>query len=196
MGKELKFLGISGSIRNGSYNRAVLEFLGSLMPQGIDYEIFDDISDIPFYDQSLEEKLPYRAKELREAVEGADGLIIATPEHNASISAALKNALEWLSRPVGQGAIEGKPVAILGAAPGLYGTIRSQIHLRQILHSVGAVAVQKPEVYINQIGSKLSEGTLNDEVAVDLLSQMLRALQRLVSQHVLLNQELKKESAA
>ncbi len=184
MVEEFKLLGVSGSVREGSYNTKVLEYLRNLLPDGCRYEIFENISDIPFYDQSFESRLPERVLALRNAVQDADGLIIATPEHNASVPAALKNVLEWLSRPIGNAAIEQKPVAILGVAPGLYGTIRSQIHLRQILHSTGAFVVQKPEVYINEIARKLDQhGDLNDEVAVKHLVELIGELQRLIRQH-------------
>ncbi len=192
-----RLLGIPGSIREGSYNRKVLEYVGELLPVGCSYEIFDGISQIPFYDQSYEDNLPEIVVALRNAVRQADGLIVSTPEHNASIPAALKNALEWLSRPVGDGPIERKPVAILGAAPGLYGTIRSQMHLRQILHSTGAFVVQKPEVYINQVATKFDEqGVLNDELAVTLLTGMIAELEKLILQHRNLNEGLSKDDSA
>ncbi len=195
--ENFKLLGISGSVREGSYNRKVLEYVGEILPVGCSYEIVDGISQIPFYDQNYEEQLPERVVSLRSAVRQADGLIIATPEHNASIPAALKNTLEWLSRPVGAGSIERKPVAILGAAPGLYGTIRSQMHLRQILHSTGAFVVQKPEVYINQVATKFDErGRLNDELAVTLLKGMIEELKKLILQHRHLDQRLAKGDSA
>ena len=171
---EPYILAISGSLRPESLNTMLLRALGEFVPSTIRYEVVSDISALPFYDQRLEVDPPSSVLDLRSKVHEAHALILASPEYNYSYSGLLKNALEWLSRPVGSAVLEHKPVAILGAAPGLYGTVRAQAHLRQVLHGTNSVVLRRPEVYVNEASKKFDDtGKLIDPTARSLVEQLI-----------------------
>ena len=144
--KPLLILGISGSLRKASYNTALLHAALDLMPPGMMLEIFD-LSLLPMFNQDFEKPFPEAVVAFRDKIAQADALLIATPEYNSSITGALKNALDWASRSP-QPPLNGKPVAIMGASTGNFGTLRAQLHLRQILTHVGALPLGKPEVLV------------------------------------------------
>lgn len=175
--KALTFVGLSGSARDGSYNTQLLEALRELLPEGVNYVVRGDLAQLPFYNQDLELDPPAAVLELRELVSKADGVIVASPEYNGSFTAVIKNAIEWLSRPYGIGALEQKPVAILGASPGAFGTIRAQTHLRSVFHSTNSAVVAKPEVFVTTAHLKFDDkGLLNDPVTRDLTTQLIEGL--------------------
>ncbi|MEX6429193.1 MAG: NADPH-dependent FMN reductase [Ferrimicrobium sp.] len=171
-------LGISGSARDGSLNTALLRSLSEFFPKDIEFEVVDNLSVLPLYDQvSEDENVPAYLAELRYKVGRADAVILASPEHNYSFSASMKNALDLLSRPRGQSVLAGRLVALVGAAPGLYGTVRAQAQLRQVLHATGAKVLDRPEIYVNQADSKFGcDGTLLDRSARELCAQLVETV--------------------
>ncbi len=167
--------GISGSLRKGSYNTALLRAAAELAPVDMRLEIVD-IASLPMFHPDTEHPFPQSVVEFRARLTQADAVLIATPEYNASISGALKNAIDWASRPP-QSPWSGKPVAIMGASTGLFGTLRAQWHLRQILVHVGALPLGKPEVLVARAEQAFdSNGRLIDEAARAFVRALLLAL--------------------
>ncbi|HEV7266778.1 MAG TPA: NADPH-dependent FMN reductase [Falsiroseomonas sp.] len=174
----VKVLAISGSLRRASFNSAALRAAAELAPEGVQVSLYDGLRDIPPYDDDLRtgSGYPPSVAALRAAIKGADALLIACPEYNFSISGVLKNAIDWVSRPPDQ-AFDGKPVAIIGAATGLFGTARAQYDLRKILAGLNAHPLNKPEVLISQAATKFdAAGRLTDETARGLIAAQLAAL--------------------
>lgn len=171
----LNILGISGSLRKGSWNTAALRALTELLPADASLTIAE-IGDLPLMNQDLEQggKFPATVERLRAEIAAADALIFATPEYNASIPAPLKNAVDWASRP--PNALAGKPAAIIGVSPGALGTSRAQYPLR---HTLGVLTVQllaQPEVFIGGGGQKFDDaGKLTDAGTREFLGKMLTA---------------------
>ncbi|WP_020495306.1 NADPH-dependent FMN reductase [Sciscionella marina] len=177
MQRKPRILAISGSLRTGSHNSALVRAAGALVPAGSDLEWDDSLGLLPMYNADLDtERPPRTVAGLRARFAAADGLLIATPEHNASIPAALKNLIDWASTtPLAE--LHGKPVAILGASPGALGTARAQLALRQILASLGAEVLTKPEITVFRAHERIAEdGTLTDEFTVRLLTELITAL--------------------
>lgn len=175
----MKILGISGSLRKGSYNTLALRAAQKLVPQGVTMEIAD-ISQVPMYNDDVRAAgVPDAVQALREQVSLADAVLLVTPEYNFSIPGVLKNTLDWLSRPP-EPPFEGKPVAIMGASPGVVGTARVQYHLRQVLVFMNTFTVNKPEVFINLAPGKFGpDGELTDEPTAQIIRQLLVSLQEL-----------------
>ena len=175
-GRNLKVLGISGSLRKGSYNTAALRAAQELTPAGMTIEIFD-LSPIPPYNEDVKNVgFPPPVQELRQRIAAADALLIATPEYNYSMSGVLKNAIDWASRPPEQ-PFNDKPVAIMGASPGVTGTARAQYHLRQSGVFLNMHFVNKPEVMIGTAASKFdAEGRLTDETTRGFVRDLLASL--------------------
>jgi chromate reductase len=135
----IRILGFSGSLRSGSHNTALLRAAALSLPSGVELEVFDGLRDLPHYDADLDvEPVPEAAARLREAIAGADGVLISTPEFNGSIPGALKNALDWASRPFPDNALRGKPVAVVGASTGLFGAVWAQAETKKVLGIIGA----------------------------------------------------------
>lgn len=179
MTTPIHLLGFSGSLRKGSYNSALLRAAEAILPANTKLEIFD-ISGMPIFNQDTENAAPKIVKEFSERINAADGLLIATPEYNASIPGGLKNALDWASRSPNP--LNGKPGAIMGASTGLFGTIRAQQHLRQILLHGNMLLVNKPEVYISQAQNKFNQnGYLIDNASRGFLKELLEALIDLIN---------------
>ncbi len=170
--KPLSVLGISGSLRKASHNTALLHAASDLMPAGMMLDIFD-LSPLPIFNQDFEKPFP---EAFRQKLAEADAVLIAVPEYNSSITGALKNALDWASRSP-QPPLLGKPVAIMGASTGNFGTLRAQLHLRQILTHVGALPLGKPEVLVARAEKAFdADGKLVDETARGFLRDLLVAL--------------------
>lgn len=175
---ELNVLALSGSLRAGSYNTALLHAARRLSPGGLAIDVHPGLGRLPLYDQDLDTASPPPAvAELRARIAAADALLIAVPEHNASLPAALKNAIDWASTTP-ERLLHGKPVAIVGASPGPFGSVRAQLALRQVLAAVGAEAVVKPEVVVFGCDARLSDGALTDPHTAELLRELLGALAR------------------
>jgi chromate reductase, NAD(P)H dehydrogenase (quinone) len=170
----VKVLGISGSLREGSHNTALLRAAQRLAPEGMQLELYDELELIPPYNEDRDgADAPAAATRLRELVAGADAVLFATPEYNGSTPGQLKNALDWLSRPRGQAAIFGKTVAVIGATTGAYGGIWAQADLRKSLGIAGARLVEA-ELAIGKAGEHLyDDGEIADADTHEKLVQVL-----------------------
>jgi chromate reductase len=179
----MKILAIPGSLRDGSYNKLLIHAAEELAPDGVEIHIFD-IDDIPLYNQDEDTPdEPESVAHLREAIRDADALLLSTPEYNYSLPGVLKNAIDWASRPPGNAPLTGKPVAIMGAATGMSGTMRAQLAWRPVFLFTDSPMVGKPEVYVAQAGQKFDrEGRLTDETARTLIRQLLENLVKLAQE--------------
>ncbi|WP_181777645.1 NADPH-dependent FMN reductase [Amycolatopsis pittospori] len=177
---ELKILALSGSLRAGSYNTALLRAARRIGPGGMTIELYSGLGELPLYSQDLDTGTPPEAvTALRRHIAEADGLLIATPEHNSSVPAALKNAIDWAS--TGSSPLSGKPIAMAGASPGAFGSIRAQQALRQILAAIGSDVVVKPEVTVFRSHERFDDdGKLTDDFTASLLSDLLASLDRTI----------------
>lgn len=172
----MNILGIAGSLRQGSYNKAAMRAARGLAPEGIEIDIFD-LEGIPPFNQDFEHNPSARAEELKAKVRAADAVLFATPEYNYSVPGVLKNAIDWGSRPYGDNSWVRKPAAIMGASPGRLGTARAQYHLRQILHGVNMFVMSRPEVMISDASAKFdSEGDLIDAKTKALVEKLINSL--------------------
>lgn len=173
---DIRILGLSGSLRKGSYNTAALRAAAGLLPEGASMEIAD-LSEIPVYNEDVKAQgFPPAVQKLREQIAAADALFFATPEYNYSVSGVLKNAIDWASRPPNQ-PFDDKPVAIMSASGGLLGGARAQYHLRQIGIFMNLRFVNRPEVMIGQAPTKFdAEGNLTDETTKGLIRDLGKAL--------------------
>jgi chromate reductase len=177
----MKILGLSGSLRRDSHNTRLLEGARSLLAHGVELAIFEQLAAIPPYSEDDEHRSFPAVAALSAAIAGADALLIATPEYNASIPGALKNALDWVSRPVGATPLRGKPVAVVGASTGLFGAVWAQAELRKVLSTIGARVVDR-ELPIAQAEDALGpDGLPLDEAAVEGLSATLDELLELAA---------------
>lgn len=156
MKMKLRIIGICGSLRKKSINRILLETVKEYIPGNIQFEIVE-IGDLPFFNQDSEANPPREVVQFRDVIQNADAIIIATPEYNYSMSAVLKNAIEWGSRPYGSAVLNGKPVAIMGASTGMIGTARAQNHLRQICVQVNMHPLNKPEILVTFANDKIDQ---------------------------------------
>ncbi len=170
---HITILGIAGSLRRASFNRAILRTAQSLTPQNATLEVFE-IDNIPGFSEDHELDPPAKVVELKARVRAADAILIATPEYNYSIPGVLKNAIDWASRPYGDSAWDGKPVAVIGASIGTMGTARAQYHLRQSFVFLNMYPLNHPEVMIANAASKFDkQGNFMDETGKELIRQLL-----------------------
>jgi chromate reductase len=176
MNTSINILGIAGSLRRDSYNRAALRAAKQLVPEGVTLDIFE-LDGIPAFNQDEEKNTPAKVVELKQRIRAADALLIVTPEYNCSVPGVLKNAIDWATRPYGDSAWSGKPVAIMGASPGMLGTARAQYHLRQIFVGLNVFPINQPEVMIGNAAAKFdAEGKLTDEPTKKYIRDLLQAL--------------------
>jgi chromate reductase, NAD(P)H dehydrogenase (quinone) len=173
----MRILGIAGSLREGSYNRALLRTARELLPEGVELEEFD-LRSLPLYDGDVEAAGdPEPVVALKEAIRGADALLIATPEYNRGVPGVLKNAIDWASRPPLASPLTGKPVAIMGASTGRGGTARAQEQLRAALEYSRATVVEQPEVLVPEAYMRFDErGEVVDEGIRAELAELLDTL--------------------
>ena len=176
MADTLRILGIAGSLRKASYNRAALRSAQTLAPPDAALEIFE-LHGIPAYNQDEENNPPRQVVELKRKIREADAILLATPEYNYSVPGVLKNAIDWASRPYGDSAWNGKPVAIMGASVGIFGSARAQYHLRQTFVFLNMYPVNQPEVMIGSAQHRFdAQGNLTDEQSKKLIATLLRNL--------------------
>lgn len=176
---DLNILGISGSLRAGSFNTALLANAQKHAPAGMSISVYEGLGELPHYNQDLDndENLPESVARLRSAIAAADGLLIATPEYNYSIPGGLKNLLDWASRPAATSVLLHKNIAIAGAAPSQFGTVRAQLALRQVFLWTHSHVVVKPELMLFAAHQRFDEaGNITDETTIDLLRGLLTAL--------------------
>jgi chromate reductase len=173
---SVRILGIPGSLRKASFNRAALRAARELLPPDASLEIFD-LEGIPPFSEDDEGSLPPRVAGLKARIREADAILIATPEYNYSVPGVLKNAIDWASRPYGDSAWEGKPVAIMGASVGATGTARAQYHLRQTFVFLNMHPLNRPEVMISNAAQRFdADGRLVDPTSRSRVEQLLKEL--------------------
>jgi chromate reductase len=173
---DLSILAFAGSLRRDSYNRALLRAAVEVAPAGMTISIFE-IDDIPLYNADVEAAGdPEPVARFKRAIREADGLLIATPEYNHGVPGVTKNAIDWASRPPHQAPLDGKPVAILGASPGITGTARGQSQLRQAFEFTNSYCMPQPEVLVYKAHEKFdAAGRLTDEKTREFLGKFLAA---------------------
>jgi len=174
----MRVLGISGSLRRDSYNSALLRHVGELFEtEGAEFEIYDGLREIPPYDEDDDgDGAPETVARLRAAVAEADAVFFTTPEYNSSIPGALKNALDWVSRPLATNVMRNKPVAVIGASAGMFGAVWAQAELRKVLGAMGA-RVAEGEVPVGHAATRFDEnGRLNDENLDEEIRAVVRNL--------------------
>jgi chromate reductase len=166
----MRVLAISGSLRTGSYNTALLRAAAEEAPEGVELELWDGLKEIPPYDAD-DDVVPGPAvvEELRDAVRSADAVLIATPEYNSSIPGALKNALDWASRPIATNAFRNKPVAVIGSSAGAFGAVWAQAELRKVLGAMGS-RVTEVELAVGHAHEKIDDdgNVADDNVRIGL----------------------------
>lgn len=176
----MNILAISGSLRKDSYNTKLIRAFQKIAPHDMQIELAD--IHLPLYNEDLESAYPTSARSLKDRIEAAAGLIIATPEYNRSIAAPLKNAIDWLSRPSGENSFAGKPVLVAGVSSGKIGTAVAQSHLKQTLVYLDAKVVGQPELYLGPAKDLFdAEGALASDSAKKLLEKALAKLQTLAT---------------
>lgn len=176
MTAPLTILGIAGSLRRKSYNRAALRAAAELLPAGTRLDIIE-LDGIPPFSEDREREPPPEVVELKRRIRAADAVLFSTPEYNYSIPGVLKNAIDWASRPYGDSAWGGKPVAVMGASPGFTGTARAQYHLRQCFVFLDMYPLNRPEVMIGDAAKRFDEdGKLTDEKTREHIRRQLEAL--------------------
>ena len=174
--KPVRILGIAGSLRRESYNRAVLRAATQLVPEGASIEIFE-LDGIPGFNQDDEQNPPAKVVELKQRIRESDAILFVTPEYNYSVRGVLKNAIDWASRPYGDSAWNGKPAAIMGASIGAIATARAQYHLRQMMVFLNMFRINQPEVMIGNPQDRFdAEGNLTDDATKKFISLLLQNL--------------------
>jgi chromate reductase len=163
---------IVGSLRKDSVNRLFAQALARLARPKLDLQIVE-IADLPLYNQDLEAELPAAVVRFKHQIESADAVLFVTPEFNRSFSAALKNAIEWGSRPWGRNSWAGKPSAIVGATLGAVGTAAAQSQLRSVVSAIGTALTVQPEIYLNVREGLIVDGEITDENFVGLLKDWI-----------------------
>ena len=156
----MRLLGISGSLRSGSLNTQLLRLAAEELPEGVELELYDDLASIPPFDQDLVDLAPDQVERLKEAVAEADAILVATPEFNGSIPGQLKNAIDWVSRPLADNPARGKPAAVIGASTSSFGGIWAQRELRKVLGILGT-RVLDVELPIAKADQRLADPDLD-----------------------------------
>src|SRR5947208_5778717 len=139
----MRVLGISGSLRRDSHNTELLRAAVTLLPSGVEFELYDGLRDIPPYDEDHDQRGDAAVVRLKERIAAADAVLFATPEYNHSIPGVLKNAVDWVSRPVETNTMRNKPVAVIGASTGMFGAVWAQAELRKVLAALGARVIDR-----------------------------------------------------
>ena len=176
MSRPIRILGIAGSLRRQSYNRALLRAAVQVAPEGATIDVFE-IDGIPPFSEDDEQNPPQKVVELKRRVRESDAVLFVTPEYNYSIPGVLKNAIDWASRPYGDSAWSGKPAAVMGASTGTIGTARAQYHLRQVMVFLNMFPLNQPEVMVGGANERFDTvGNLTDEQTRDYVCLLLQSL--------------------
>jgi chromate reductase, NAD(P)H dehydrogenase (quinone) len=175
----MRVLGISGSLRHGSFNTALLRHAGELLAaEGVEFEIYDGLRDLPAYDEDLDvREAPNAVARIRATVRESDAVLFATPEYNSSIPGVLKNAVDWLSRPsLAECVLRGKPVVVVGASIGVFGAVWAQAELRKVLGATGARVIEGEVALGRAIDRFDADGRLIDESLEDEVREVVDGL--------------------
>ncbi|HXV86860.1 MAG TPA: NAD(P)H-dependent oxidoreductase [Gemmatimonadales bacterium] len=174
---DVQVLGFAGSLRAASFNRALLRAAQEMAPPGMVIQIFD-LAPLPLYNADVETAgFPEPVRQFQDRIRGADALLIASTEYNFSVSGVLKNAIDWASRPPTASPLSGKPAALMGASTSRMGSVRSQLHLRQVLGSTDTLVMTSPYVHVAQPKEKFdAAGRLTDELTRSQVKALLEAL--------------------
>jgi chromate reductase len=173
----MRILGVSGSLRRGSYNTQLLRAAARLLPADAEFTLLDGLKEVPPYDEDDDvQPAPAAVARLRAAIAGADALLFSTPEYNSSIPGQLKNAIDWASRPLAKNVLRNKPVAVVGASTGAFGAVWAQAELRKVLSATGARVVEG-EVALGHVPTRFDEhGVLVDENVREELAEVVANL--------------------
>ena len=172
----MKVLGISGSLRQDSFNTELLRAAAGLLPPGVEFEEFTGLREVPPYDADTDSDPPAAVVALKDAIAGADAVLIATPEYNHSIPGVLKNALDWVSRPIAENPMRGKRALVIGASTGMFGAVWAQAETRKVLGALGARVVDE-ELPVAKAPDGLDDPELLDRLA-DLMRELARPAER------------------
>jgi chromate reductase len=182
----MRILALSGSLRRDSYNMALLRAAADTAPPGVEVVIYDDLGAVPAYDQDDEVGPPRAVTALRDAFAEADAVLIATPEYNGSIPGFLKNALDWVSRPLATNPLRNKPAAVVGASTGAFGAVWAQAELRKVLGLIGARVLDR-ELPVGLAATRFAnDGDLADDDVRIELAETVAALAEAVQQRAAL----------
>jgi chromate reductase len=172
----MKILAISGSLRADSLNTKLLQAAGELAGGEVEFEVWDGLKAVPPYDEDDEDTAPFAVARLRSAIAEADAVLFATPEYNASIPGQLKNALDWVSRPMATNPLRNVPVAVIGASPGAFGAVWAQAELKKVVGLIGA-RVLPVELPVSKAATRFNaDGRLVDDELRVSLSEVVRDL--------------------
>jgi chromate reductase len=166
----MRVLGISGSLREGSHNTRLLRAAAELLPPGAELQVYDGLGDVPPFNEDEERTPPPGVVALKEAIAAADAVLVSTPEYNHSIPGVLKNALDWVSRPMSENPMRGKPALVIGASTGMFGAVWAQAETRKVLGALGARVLDE-ELPV----AKAPDG-LDDARLTERLAELLREL--------------------
>jgi chromate reductase len=172
----MRVLGVSGSLRSGSHNSKLLRAAGELLPPWVEFEVWDGLKDVPPYDED-DDRDPARGggRGRRAARPAPDAVLFATPEYNSSVPGALKNALDWASRPLASNPLRNTPVVVIGASTGMFGAVWAQAELRKVLAAIGA-RVHDGELPVGHAHERFDEdGRLVDDEVRERLAAHLEA---------------------
>lgn len=182
-GEPLRILAVPGSLRRASYNKMLLDGAAELAPSGMTVDVFDGLGTVPMFNEDLESHTPAGVALLRDFMARSDGLLIASPEYNQSVPGVVKNMIDWLSRVEGKDGLTGKPVAVIGATTGPWGTRISQTLLRQMLLSTQALVLPQPALFIPNAGDVFdADHRLADPATRTRLHEVLVAFARWIRQ--------------
>jgi chromate reductase len=177
---KVRVLGIGGSLRQGSYNRALLRAAQELAPAEMEIQILDNatLAAIPTFNEDVRQRGdPETVAILKQEIRRADAVLFSIPEYNYSMSGVLKNAIDWASRPPNESPLNEKPVALMGASTGISGTIRAQMHFRQVCTFTNMFPLNRPQVFVAEAAKKFDEnGKLIDENSREFVRQLMEAL--------------------
>ncbi len=176
MTRKIQILAFAGSLRAGSFNKALVQAAIQVAPPSVSIEVFN-LEGIPPFNADLETIPPTRVVKFKDKIRDADALLIATPEYNYSVSSVLKNAIDWASRPKADNPLEGKPVAIMSASTSKFGGARAQYHLRQIFVFLNMQPINKPEVMLSDAAHNVDVvGKLTNQETLKLIKQLVEAV--------------------
>lgn len=178
---SVRVLALVGSLRAASYNRQIAELAVAVTPEQIDVSVFEGLGEVPFYNEDVDVvgQVPAAAARLRDAAGSADAFLLVSPEYNGTIPAVLKNAIDWLSRPYGSGAMTGKPVAVAGTSMGQFGGKWAHDEIRKTAGIAGGVVLADLEFSVGGAGARFAEAKVKDDT--EIATKLTEVLARLAA---------------